>query len=239
MPYSSMTLLELADFLGVDRRQAEKMAKRGEIPCQKVGGQLRFNRARVTEWLQQQMPILNRDKLADMDAGITADRQTDPSEAIVIPLLVAETIAPNLAARTKNSVLKELTALALESQLVYDGEALLEAIVQREELCSTAMEDGIAIPHPRRPLPYAIAEPILVIAKTTQGIGFGAPDGRLTDLFILTCSRDDRHHLHILARLCRMIHDDNLVRNLRCAESVEEIIDLMRTRELEVISDSI
>ena len=130
-------------------------------------------------------------------------------------------------------------ALAQESGLLYDAESLLEAVYAREELCSTAMEGGIAIPHPRRPLQYAVSEPILVVAKTSQGIGYGAPDGRLTDLFFMTCSQDDRHHLHILARLCRMLQDTTFQSDLRDAETTDEMIQLLRTREAEVIDSGI
>jgi nitrogen PTS system EIIA component len=238
MPHSVMNLLELARFLGIDQRRAERMAQRGEIPCRKIGGQLRFNQAELTEWLQQHMPELDRSKLADMDAGIGAHRQTETTDTLVVPLLRPEAVTAELGARTKNSVLKELVALAQETGLLYDGEILLEAVFHREELCSTAMPGGIAIPHPRRPLPYAVAEPILVVARTASGIGFGAPDGRLTDLFFLTCSQDDRHHLHILARLCRLLQNNEFVIGLREAETVEEMISLIHRRESEVITES-
>lgn len=239
MPYGYITLSELATLLGMDQRRVERMAQRDEIPCMKVGGELRFNRAEITEWLQQQMPQLTKSRLADMDTGITAHRQGDPNDSILIPLLREEAVSADLGARTKNSVIKELVALAQETDLVYDAEAILEALTRREELCSTAMEKGIAIPHPRRPLPYAVAEPILVIARTSQGIGFGAPDGRLTDLFFMTCSQDDHHHLHILARLCRVLNDDNIITNIRQASTPPEIIEIIRQQELQIMAESL
>lgn len=240
MPYRFMNLLELSKFLNLDQRRVERMAKNGEIPCQKVGGQLRFNRAEVTEWLQQHMPALNdRDKLASMEAGISAHRDINQDELIISNLIRPEAVVSDLAARTKNSVLKELVALAQETGLLWDAELLLEALMKREELCSTAMEKGVAIPHPRRPLPYATAEPILVVARTISGIGFGAPDGRLTSLFFMTCSEDDRHHLHIIARLCRILHDDNIILALHDAETAEEMMELIRKREIDVIAHSI
>ena len=100
------------------------------------------------------------------------------------------------------------------------------------------MPGGIAIPHPQRPLPYAVAEPILVVARTCQGIVFGAPDGRLSQLFFLTVSQDDRHHVHVLARLCRILHHEPLIEQLRYAETAEEMIELIRERELQIISQS-
>jgi len=238
MPYRTMNILEVARLLGLDVQKAERLAQQGQIPCQKVAGQYRFNRAAVTEWLQNNMAQLGRADLAQMDAGITATRQRQPDEAIIAPLLQEEIIDLNLKARTKNSVLKELTALAVKSGLVYEEKPLYQALEEREGLCSTAMEGGIAIPHPRRPMPYAIARPILVVAHTGRGIGFGGPDGRLTDLFFMTCSQDDRHHLHVLARLCRMLHNSDLADKLRECSLSQEVIQLMQKRESEVIAQS-
>ncbi len=236
MPYRTMDTLELARFLGLDVRKVERMAQRGEIPCQKVGGKLRFNQAELTEWMQQRMSTMSHNHLADFDAGITAHREADPEELVITPMLRAESINIALAARTRNSILKELVALAEKTELVYDPAELLEALTSREELCSTAMEGGLAIPHPRRPLPYTLGDSVLVIAKTPQGIGYGGPDGKLTDLFFMTCSQDDRHHLHILARLCRLLNDSDLAENIRQAENPQQVIELMKTREAEVLN---
>jgi PTS system nitrogen regulatory IIA component len=234
MPHGFMNIQALAKFLGIDPRRAERMAQRGQIPCQKVGRQFRFNRAAITEWMQQQMPNLKDERLEEMDARITAHRELE-DDMFLSSMLKVEAISLALPARTKNSVLKELVALAQDTNLLYDGEALLEALTKREELCSTALDGGIAIPHPRRPQPYTVAEPILVIGLTGQGIGFGAPDGGLTDLFFMTCSQDDHHHLHVLARLCRMLSDGNFASAIRFAESGEEVIELLRQREEQVL----
>ena len=237
MPYRTLTIQEVARMLGTDVRHVERMAQRGEIPCQKVGGQFRFNRAEVTEWLQQRVGAMSDEHLAQVDAGMTEQRQTPEDETILSPLLRIEAVTTNLGSRTKDSTLRELVTLAEKTGLVLNSQELTEAVLHREELHSTAMENGIAIPHPRRPLPYALAEPILAVARTTGGIAFGAPDGRLTDLFFLTASQDDRHHLHILARLCRMLYEEDFVALLREAETPREMIELMKKRELEVVSE--
>lgn len=236
MPYRSMTVKELAQMMGADARRLERMAERGEIPCQKVGGQLRFNRAEITEWLQRNMAAMAGNHLAEVDAGMGAHRQRHRSEAIVRPLLRPEAVAAQLKSRGKNSLLRELVSLAGQTQMVYDEQALLDAVVAREELCSTAVEGGIAMPHPRRPLPYDLVEAILVVGRTGRGVVFGAPDGRLTDLFFLMASQDDRHHLHVLARLCRMLGDEAFVERLRAADSSHEMIELLSDREQEVLA---
>jgi len=239
MPYSRMNLKDVAQMLGADMRRLERMAGRGEIPCQKIGGQFRFNRAELTEWLQQIMTTMDGGNLAQVDAGMIVHRQARRDEAIVAPLLRTEAVAANLESRTKSSTIRALVALADRTGLVYDTREILQAVLRREELCSTAMPGGIAIPHPRRPLPYAVAEPILVVARTCQGIVCGAPDGRLTRLFFLEVSQDDHHHVHVLARLCRILHDEVLIEQLEYAETAEEMVELIRRRELQVISQSV
>jgi len=238
MPHRSMTLKELAQMLGMDLRRLERMAQRGQIPCHKVGAQYRFNRAEVTDWLQRNMGTMKADHLAEVDAGITAHRQSHKDEAIVIPLLRIEAITVRLDARTRTSALRELVALAHKTGLVYDSESLLDAVVQREDLCSTAMGGGIPIPHPRHPLPYALAEPILVVAKTTQGIVFGGSDGGLVNLFFLTASQEDRHHVHVLARLCRMLHDGVLIRQLGEAQTAAAMMERMGEQEQRILAAS-
>ncbi len=236
MPYRTLTIQEVARMLGTDVRRVERMAQRAEIPCQKVKGQFRFNRAEITEWLQQRVGGMSDEHLAEVDAGMTKQRQTPQDEMIITPLLRLEAATTNLGSRTKDSTLRELVALAEKTGLVLNSQELVEAVLHREELFSTALEGGIAIPHPRRPLPYAIAAPILAVAKTTQGIAFGAPDGGLTDLFFLTASQDDRHHLHILARLCRILYEEDFAARLREAETPQEMIELLKDRELEITS---
>ena len=233
-----MTLEELARMLGADPRRLERMAQTGELPCQKVGGQFRFNRATITEWLQQHMSNFKEEHLAEVDAGITAHREARPDELIISPLLRPEAVTTNLGSRTKDSTLRHLVTLAQKTGLVYDQKALLEAVMYREELCSTALGQGVAIPHPRRPVPYAIAEPLLVVARTSQGIAFGAPDGKLTRLFFFTASQDDRHHLHVLARLFRMIQNSDLLTQLLDAPTPQDMIAAMTQREQEVLSQS-
>ena len=141
-------------------------------------------------------------------------------------------LAVPLKARTKESALRALVAQADENGLLYDKDRLLEEIRQREELCSTALAPGVALPHPRHPLPYDIAESFLIIGITPSGIPFGAADGSLTRLFFLVCCKDDRTHLHVLARLARMLHNaaaiDSLLEAQTPAELRERLLKLER-----------
>ena len=90
-----------------------------------------------------------------------------------------------------------------------------DAVRDREHLHPTALDNGVALLHPRRPLASILAEPVLAIGRTKQGIVFGGPRGELTDVFFLICSIDDTGHLQMLARLSRMLADPGFLDSVR------------------------
>jgi mannitol/fructose-specific phosphotransferase system IIA component (Ntr-type) len=143
----------------------------------------------------------------------------------------------NLAAKSRASVLRELVRLGQRTGLVYDPAEIIHFLEEREALAPTALPHGLAFPHPRRPLPYATAEPLICLARIPGGIPFGAPDGGLTDLFVLVCATDERQHLGILARLAMMFSTD-LPTRLRATDQAEEALQLMLDTEAAFVAQS-
>src|SRR5262249_14035282 len=142
-----------------------------------------------------------------------------------------QSVAVPLAASTRASVLKELVGLAEQSWHVYDPHAILEAIRQREEMGTTALETGVALPHPRRPRPGALGGSVLADGRTPSGSPFGARRGGLTDIFFLVCCLDEKTHLRVLARLSRLLLRPGFVDALRTAETVDETWAVIETAE--------
>lgn len=230
MPYRNMTLDELARHIGMDARIVKRWAERGRLPGVMVQGKWRFNRAQMLDWLQSELHTLEREHISNLERAMS-----DGCEHILGELLPLEAIDMNLPARSRASVLRELVRLAERTGLVYDPESILESVRERERLRPTALAKGFAIPHPRRPLPYATAEPLVCLARVPAGIPFGGPDGRLTDLFFFVCSHDERQHLCVLARLALMLETD-LPAALRDTETAEEALELIIEMESHAIS---
>lgn len=236
MPYQNMTLEDFARHVGLRVDEVRKLAERGKLPGQKIGGQWRFNRARVTEWLQQEIPSYAHDRLVDLEWAMGGrDAATDDAGMIVSDLVGLEAVEVAFAANTKASVIRELVTLADRTGLLYDREGLLDAIEQREALCSTALPNGVAIPHPRQPMPYVSAEPFICAARPTRGIPFGSSYGGLTHLFFLICCHDDRHHLRVLARLMRIL-DPPTIESLLAADTAEAFLRQLIEQEERVVA---
>jgi PTS system nitrogen regulatory IIA component len=101
---------------------------------------------------------------------------------------------------------------------------MAEAVEARENLHPTALDDGVALLHPRRPLSQILAQPLLALGRTPAGIPFGSERGQLTDVFFLILSVDDSQHLRTLARLSRLIAAPGFLNELRASESAEQAL---------------
>jgi PTS system nitrogen regulatory IIA component len=227
-----MDLEQLASYLQRDVREVTKLASRGHFPGHKVGGQWRFARAEINHWLETQIAAFSDQELSALERGSSLDLD---QEGLVSSLLSEATITVPLPASTRSSVLKELVNLAEQSWQVYDPEAILEAIRQREELASTALENGVALPHPHRPLRGALGESLIAYGRTASGIPFGAPGGGLTDIFFLVCCMDDRTHLQVLARLSRLLLRPGFIDDLRDADTIQATWECIATAERELL----
>jgi PTS system nitrogen regulatory IIA component len=227
-----MDLEQLATYLQRDVREVSKLASRGNLPGQKVGGQWRFARAEINHWIETQIPDYTEQQLSALERRGTGGEDREP---VIATLLSEATMAVPLGASTRTSVLRELVNLAENSWQVYDPAAILEAIRQREDMASTALESGVAIPHPRRPLPAALGESLIAYGRTPTGIPFGESHGRLTDIFFLVCCRDDRTHLQVLARLARLLLRSGFVDELRAQETAADTWQLLQAAERELL----
>jgi len=238
MPYRNMSLDDFAKYVGMDARVVKRLADRGKLPGHKIGGEWRFNRAQVTEWLQQEMHTLGEERLIALERGIrtSSGLSTETDELTVTDMIGLEGIEPALPARTKASVLRELVNLADRTGLLYDREGLLAALEQREEMCSTALPNGVALPHPRQPMPYVSAEPLICVARVPKGIGFGSTSRELTRLFFLICCHQDHHHLRVLARLVRLLVPENVAVLLE-AETREEMLQILIEAEKHIVAE--
>jgi PTS system nitrogen regulatory IIA component len=226
------SLDELAVQLGRDRREIEKLVARGRIPGRKVAGEWTFHSSDITHWLESEMRGYTDSQLAAVERSHRSSELD--VEVPVTSLLRLETIEVPLEARTRRSVLERLVEVAGRTWQVWEPAAVLKAVQEREELMSTAFENGVAIPHWRQPLPDAVGESLIAFGRTGGGIPFGAANNSLSDLFFLVLCRDARTHLHVLARLGRMLQRKDFIDQLRTAPDPAATFDVITAADREI-----
>lgn len=218
MPHTDFDVDSLARYLHVAPAQVLKLAERGNVPGRKIAGQWRFAKGEIHHWLEERIGAADDADLQQVQGLLErAAAGREPATVRISDLLRPEAIAIPLPARTRSSVIKSMVELAAKTGHVWDPAEMAEAVEAREKLHPTALDNGVALLHPRRPLPQILGEPLLALGRTSQGIPFGSESGQLTDVFFLICSVDDSQHLRTLARLSRLIASEEFLPALRAA----------------------
>lgn len=230
MAEEDFDLSALAAFLHMLPAKVMKLVDRGHLPARRVGGEWRFSRAEVHHWLEERIGVSDDSELAAIETQLENTAELGEGVVTISRLLPREAVAAPLSARTKSSVISTMTELAAATGLLWDAAKMAEAVLAREAMHPTALDNGVALLHPRRPQASILGEAVLALGITGQGIPFGGGGG-LTDVFFLICSTTDHEHLRILARLSRMIGDAEWLSELRQAP------DAIAAHELIVAKD--
>ena len=237
MSHEQFDLAGLAKYLQRDARELEKLAARDRLPGRRVSGEWRFSRSEVNQWLERELSGLTDSQLENVEFGIRGAPATGGELSILIGgLMREETTAVPLDGRTAPGVLQALVELANATWQIYDPDKVLAAVKSREQLNTTALPGGVAIPHPRRPVAEALGESLVAFGRTNSGIPFGGARGQLTDIFFLVLCQDERTHLQVLARLARIFQRDEFLPALRAAVDAAETLDLIRSAEEQVLA---
>lgn len=238
MPYRTLGIEEVARYLHLKRPDVERLVKNQDIPFERHGDRLLFRKVAIDAWASPRILGLESQRLSDYHQQTSCDTREIFAHAAILPdLIQPEFIAPALRAKTKASVLREMVALAEETERVWDAPGLLAGLEAREALCSTGLPGGVALLHTRQPESYLFESLFIVLGRTVQNIPFGAPDGRPTNLFFLIACPDERLHLHTLARLCLMAQETDLLTGLREAAEAEAMHRCILDSEAAVLGE--
>jgi excisionase family DNA binding protein len=218
-----LTPQEAAQFLRLNPRTVVRLAREGKIPAVKVGTRWRFP---ATE-LQARLTVPNREVAARPRPSLTA------MDFGLSRLIRPESVIVDLAARERNSALVEIVSKLADAGTVPDAPRFLALLAEREDMMSTVIAPGVAIPHPRRAAQGMFDESVIAVGISRSGVDFGA-DVPVRVIFVI-CAADDRSHLHILARLSRVLKETPLAKRLMYAGNCDDVIRIV-TRQEELVA---
>jgi mannitol/fructose-specific phosphotransferase system IIA component (Ntr-type) len=145
-------------------------------------------------------------------------------------LLTPERIKIPLVSTTKDDILRELVEFAGRISPVHDLDEVLRAVREREEVLSTGIGNGVAIPHGKS---GGIAELALVAGVIPQGVDFEALDGEPVHLFFLLVGPESAagQHVKALSRISRLLRRDSFRTRLAEAATPEEFYSIIAEAE--------
>jgi mannitol/fructose-specific phosphotransferase system IIA component (Ntr-type) len=155
------------------------------------------------------------------------------SERLLISNLIStQTIELSLRGAHRDEVLTQLVARVPEiADRPEARQSLLQALQEREQLHSTGIGDGLALPHARNALAGLVERPAIVFGRHEPGIPYGSIDAKPARLFFLLVTTSVTQHLHVLARISRLVRDPKLRQHLLVANRPETILQHIREAE--------
>ncbi len=144
--------------------------------------------------------------------------------------LSSEAIIMEIKAQEKIAAIKELVDHMSTHKLVDDKEKFLNALAKRENLESTGIGDGVAIPHART---NAVKNLVLTFARSRKGVDFSSIDGEPSYLIFVIASPENKKSEYImaLAKISRLLRKQHVREQLKNAESPEEILSIIKKNE--------
>lgn len=148
----------------------------------------------------------------------------------ITDFLTAQAVIPALAGRDKNAVLKEMAEGLASNHRGLDGMQVLEVLLERERISTTAIGEGVAIPHGKLP---GVERVLGIFARSPEGVDFASLDGGPTHLFFVLIAPEAAaaDHLKALARISRLLKDSAFRNRLMRGKTRQELFETIAAED--------
>ena len=193
---------EAAQAMNVDEKTIVRWIKKENLPAESIHGDYRINPVDLLEWATEHGKKVNPALYKMPDA----DNHPLPS---LSQALQAGGIHFGLQGSDKETVLRNAVG-ALDLPPEIDSDFILQVLLAREAMGTTAFGDGIAIPHVRNPILAQLPVPKVALCFLSQPVDFGALDNKPVVILFTIISPTIRMHLHLLSKLAYCLRDQRL-----------------------------
>ena len=211
-----LTVKEVARLLNISEKSVYRWIDERKLPGYRLSGQYRFNRAELLEWATANRINVSPRIFEEPEGG--SGSLPELSNALEVG-----GIFYRLAGTNKPAVLSSVVEVLRLPDMV-DREFLLQVLLAREALESTAIGDGIAIPHVRNPIVLHEPQPIVTLCFLEAPVDFGALDNQPVHALFTLISPTVKAHLHLLSRLAFALRHPDFKALIVCQASRDEIL---------------
>jgi nitrogen PTS system EIIA component len=216
-----MTLKQVAEIFRVSETRIIDWINNENLPAELVADQYRFHRADLLEWAA----IQNRSFSPSIYSKVNGD--LTPAGTHLAEALQAGGVLQDVA----GGELREVLRTALVGLPIPDGmdqDTLIDLFLSRENMGSTAIGHGIAVPHPRQPLLLTVPTALIRLCYLRQPLQMASPDGQPVDTLFLMICPTAHEHLQLLARLAALLQVDAVRQALQRKADGEPLFELLR-----------
>ncbi|MFN2257337.1 MAG: PTS sugar transporter subunit IIA [Desulfuromonadaceae bacterium] len=219
---------ETARLLAVSEKTVYRWIKRNLVPAYKVHGSYRFKRAELLDWATSKRRQVIEEPFEN------SGREKEPLPKLA-DALNAGGIVYRVAGNSRDAVIADAVShLRLPDEV--DLEMLKKVLIIREELASTGIGDGIALPHPRNAVLDHLTRAKVNICFLEHPVEYGALDRKPVHTLIIVVSPSLRLQLHLLSVLHYILRDSDLREVLAAQPARDEILTAIQNAEEHIVS---
>lgn len=226
MPESGeiLTIRQLADYLMVSEKTVYRMLDRSELPAMRVGAQWRFRKQDIDAWLAEEV---RRVEYEGQRGALDAE---DSSDIAIAPLLLPANVWLAVTPPSRDGLLEFMTREASIDAHI-DRDQLFRSMREREAVCSTAVLEEAAFPHPIDPRPFRFAHKRVLLAVLREPLDFLDPHGHRPRVVAAILARSVQGQLLALSRAMKLFSAPALIEQLAAAQNAEEAIEMIGQAE--------
>jgi nitrogen PTS system EIIA component len=232
-----LKIKDVAELLNVSETTIRRWLSSGQIPAYRLNHQYRFSRFEIENWMMSCK--LKQEK------GFSSDQEKDSKETeFELPLVGSKMgtqqfslfralnqgdVFINVPGNTKEEVIQN-GAKKASTILNLDADLVTELLLDREKLMSTALNNGVAVPHPRE---FIVQEQIdrIILVFPEKPIDFGALDEQPVYALFFLFSSQDKRHLHLLAKIAHFSNDQKALSFLAKKPDKESLLAFVKEWE--------
>ena len=218
-----LTISEVADSLELPLSTVKRWVRQGRIPIQKSGNRYVFERFVLEKWAKTHNLLFSPPNIEKKQEKVK------PEENLVTAMkcgYVFYNIKGDTVEEVFGAAVKVIEGIPDE-----DAQELYQKLIQREQLTSTGIGNGIAIPHPRTPMSNKMEKSMIITCFLEHPVNFKADDNKPVFVIFILLSRNSKSHLHLLSRLSFCMRDDNFISFMKSLPDPDAF--LSRIKEIE------
>lgn len=231
-----LKIKDVAELLNVSETTIRRWLADGKIPAYRLNHQYRFNRIEIEDWVMSLK--LNKSHHAidtfpqeeNINSEETKSRVSGGSKQFSLYRAIHKGgVLFKVPGKTKDELIRS-TVKQIGQELNGDSDVISGLLMERELMQPTALNNGIAIPHTRDFLLNAHYDMVTVVFPENP-LPYGALDGKPVHTLFFLFASDDKHHLHLLAKIAHLSSQPETLSLLQSKPSKEQLLEYIKDWE--------
>lgn len=222
------SLTEIANDLGLNLDTLDRWIRQGKIPVNKQGTMGIFNESELNRWAEKQ-----RKTPMNPEDEHNLQKECQSEHSPLFSALKRGGVFHNITGTTKDEILQAAVDMIPAFPEKESGE-IYHQLMERENLASTGIGQGVAIPHPRNPLKKGVTDPMIVTCFLEKSVDFEAIDDKPVSVLFIILSPTVENHLNMLSRLSFCLRDSGFMALLRQKPDADSFLNRIKEMELSI-----